>query len=290
MQKILVIDSNEQLGAEIKKIAHQYIPHDFFFYDYPDIDITQAEAVEQIVKTNKITAIINCATYIVVDWSEDEKEKAIQINQRGPEILATIAKKRDIRFIHISTDYVFDGKNHRPYTEKDRTKPIGVYGRTKFAGEEQVLKYCPKSVIIRTSWLYSSFGNNFVKTIMHLMKYQNKIGIISDQVGTPTYAADLAVVCLTVITDRKFYSKTGIYHFSNEGGASWYDLAIAIRNFCGLICKINPLGTDEYPTKQQRPRYSVLDKTKIKSKWNISVPYWRDSLERCLEQLTIKRD
>jgi len=285
MQKILVIGSNGQLGSEIRELSLTDTTLEFVFTDYPEIDITDEQAVRKAIACHQPTAIINCAAYTAVDLAEDETDKARTVNATGPGILARVANEFGIRLLHISTDYVFDGEAFAPYTEEQLTNPIGVYGLTKREGEQEVFQNCEQAVIIRTSWLYSSFGNNFVKTMLRLMDQRDELGVIFDQVGTPTYAADLAKACLQVITAAEFEQKAGIYHFSNEGVASWYDFALAIRDLSGLTCRVKPLKTAEYPTKSKRPHYSVLDKSKIKTAFGVRVPYWRDSLKGCLELL-----
>lgn len=285
MQKILVIGANGQLGSEIRELSKVHPNLDFHFCDYPEIDITKQASVEAVLNSYPATAMINCAAYTAVDLAEDELEKAKAVNQDGPGILAQLATERGLRLIHISTDYVFDGTAYRPYREDEPTAPTGVYGVTKQQGELNVLANCPQAVVIRTSWLYSAYSNNFVKTMQRLMSSRDQLGVIFDQVGTPTYAADLAQACLTIIASDDMEQKSGTYHFSNEGVASWYDFALAIRDLSGLSCQVKPLKTEEYPTKAQRPHYSVLDKSKIKNNFGLSIPYWRDSLVLCLERL-----
>ncbi len=270
---------------EIKKHAERFSNFRFYFTDIEELDITSEQQVNDYLVANQIKGIINCAAYTAVDKAEDEPELATLINKQGPQILATFAHRYAIRLIHISTDYVFDGEKNMPYTENDLAMPTGVYGQTKLDGEKAVLNTCPEAVITRTSWLYSSSGNNFVKTMLRLMNKRKSIGVVADQVGTPTYATDLAWACLNIIKDENFQQKAGIYHFSNEGVASLYDFAIAIRELSGLPCIVRPLETSEYPTITKRPAYSILNKTKIKQSFGLEIPYWRDSLETCLKSL-----
>lgn len=290
MFNILVTGSNGQLGSEIKELSSLY-PHNFFFTCKDNLDITNAEAIEAFILKNTITAIINCAAYTAVDKAESERENADKINHQAVKYLATIAKENNIKLIHISTDYVFDGTNYKPYKETDSTNPGSVYGKTKLLGEQALLHVNPQnSLIIRTSWVYSSFGANFVKTMLRLGKEKESLGVIYDQVGTPTYAKDLAKVILEIIQHPKFNiqnssSHTEIYNFSNEGVASWYDFAKEIMKMAKLTCKINPIETSQYPTPATRPHYSLLNKSKIKNEFALEIPYWKDSLDECLMRM-----
>ena len=283
---ILVTGSNGQLGSEIKEISKNY-PYKFFFTGKNEIDITKKEDISSFIKKNNINLIINCAAYTAVDRAEEEKELADLINHRAVKYLAEIAKEKDMILIHISTDYVFDGKNYKPYIETDKTNPQNIYGFTKLKGEEAFINEEIKGVIIRTSWVYSSFGNNFVKTMLRL-KDKNELNVIFDQIGTPTYARDLANTILEIINNnlnKLETQKTQIYHYSNEGVCSWYDFAKAIFDIKGIDITINPIETKDYPTPAIRPNYSLLNKTKIKDTFNIEIPYWKDSLKKCLERL-----
>ncbi|PTN02871.1 dTDP-4-dehydrorhamnose reductase [Mangrovibacterium marinum] len=284
---ILITGSNGQLGTEIKKLVTQYPDWQFSFADLPELDITNQEQLEGRIQSDKITAIINCAAYTAVDKAESDIETAEAVNATGPAILAQLAAKHQLLFIHISTDFVFDGKSCLPYTEDQPTNPICVYGSTKLKGEQLVLEYNPQAVIIRTSWLYSAHGNNFVKTMQRLGADREQLTVIFDQIGTPTWAADLAQTCLQVLADPETgKSKTGIYHFSNEGIASWYDFALEIMQQSGLQCRVLPIETKDYPTPAKRPAFSVMNKAKIKQTFGITIPHWKESLEKCIEELS----
>lgn len=280
---ILVTGCNGQLGNEIQLLEKDHPQHVFFNTDIDELDITNQSAIDAFVEDNKIDGIINCAAYTAVDKAESNKELATSLNTIAPAYLAAAVNKRDGWFIQVSTDYVFDGTKHTPYVEDDTPCPNSVYGSTKFAGELGAVKFCAKTMIIRTAWLYSTFGNNFVKTMMRLGKEKEQLGVIFDQIGTPTYAHDLAVVIMTAIEKGIV---PGTYHFSNEGVISWYDFTKAIHRLAGITtCKVLPLHTEEYPTPAQRPPYSVLDKTKIKQVYDIEIPYWEESLAKCISQL-----
>ena len=282
MSKVLVTGANGQLGSEIKELASS---DEFYFTDSGSLDIADFDAVLEFIIENSIDVIINCAAYTAVDKAEEEIELADKINHLAVKNLAQIAKNNTIKLIHVSTDYVYDGKNYKPYVEDDKTNPQSVYGKTKLAGEEALKKINPKdSIIIRTSWVYSSFGNNFVKTMLRLGKDRDELGVIYDQVGTPTYARDLAKVILDIYSKLQS-EKTEIYHYTNEGVLSWYDFAKEIMKMAKLECGINPIETYQYPTPASRPHFSVLNKSKIKNKFNIEIPYWKDSLSNCLVKL-----
>lgn len=284
MSKILITGSNGQLGSEIRKLSADS-DHEFCFTDVAELDITDVAAIEKFVDENAIDLIVNCAAYTNVDKAEDDAETADRINHLAVKNLAEISMKYDISLIHISTDYVFDGSKNTPYVETDATAALGVYGRTKLAGEIAVTDSGCKYLIIRTSWLYSSFGNNFVKTMRRLTSEKESLNVVFDQTGTPTYAADLAKTILEIIETENYNSTSGIYHFSNEGVCSWYDFAIEIRNLFGNECNIQPCHSDEFPAKVKRPNFSVLDKTKIKQTFGLKIPYWKDSLKVCTELL-----
>jgi len=285
MKNILITGANGQLGSEIRNIASRCPQLNFHFTDIPELDISNKNQVDAFVCENKIDGIINCAAYTAVDRAEEEMELAHLVNEKGTDVLSQVANKYQIRLIHISTDYVFDGNHFAPYQEGDLENPVGAYGRSKLAGEKAVITNFPEAIIVRTSWLYSSHGNNFVKTMKRLMTERDSIGVIFDQVGTPTYAANLAVAVVAMLNDPELKDKGGIYHYSNEGAISWYDFAMAIKEIEGLNCRVNPLKTGEYPTKTKRPAYSVLDKSKIKKAFGLEIPYWKDSLKVCLERL-----
>jgi dTDP-4-dehydrorhamnose reductase len=248
-----------------------------------ELDITNEAAIESFVNENAIDGIINCAAYTAVDKAEENQALCHLLNAVAPGYLAAAIEKRGGWIIQISTDYVFDGTNHTPYVETDPVCPNSVYGRTKLAGEEAAQKACAKTMIIRTAWLYSQFGNNFVKTMIRLGKEKPELGVIFDQIGTPTYARDLAVAIFEAVNKGII---PGIYHFSNEGVISWYDFTKAIHRIAGInTCHVRPLHTAEYPTPASRPHYSVLDKTKIKHTYGLEIPYWEDSLAECISKL-----
>lgn len=280
---ILVTGANGQLGTEMRNISAGS-PDRYIFTDVAELDITDEAAVERLISSEKVDVIVNCAAYTNVDRAEDDEVTADLLNYKAVAILADAAIRHDATLIHISTDYVFDGQNCIPYREDDPTAPTGAYGRTKLAGEQAVLKSGCRYLIFRTAWLYSPYGKNFVKTMMKLTAEKDTLSVVFDQVGTPTCAADLAALIYRVITDRML-DRQGIYHFSDEGVISWYDFAVAIRDLCGHTCNIHPCHSDEFSSKVHRPHYSVLDKTKVKNTFGITVPYWKDSLKATLTEL-----
>ena len=280
---ILITGCNGQLGNEMQLLEKEYPQHQWFNTDVQELDITNQLAVNQFVAQHQIDGVVNCAAYTAVDKAEDSKELCTTLNTVAPSYLADAVAKRGGWMIQISTDYVFDGTKHTPYVETDTPCPNSVYGSTKLAGEIGVTKFCQRSMIIRTAWLYSTFGNNFVKTMIRLGNEKPELGVIFDQIGTPTYARDLARVIMVAIEQG---IKPGVYHFSNEGVISWYDFTKAIHRLAGITsCHVRPLHTAEYPTPAHRPHYSVLDKTKIKKTYDIEVPYWEESLKDCIEKL-----
>ena len=288
---ILITGCNGQLGNEMQLLAKQNAQHRYFFTDIviPEgmkasvLDITKKEDVDAFVQKNKIDCIVNCAAFTAVDKAEESVELCRRLNSDAPGILAEAVEKRRGCMIQISTDYVFDGTAHVPYTEDAPTCPNSVYGATKLAGEKAVAAACKNYMIIRTAWLYSTFGNNFVKTMIRLGKEKPSLGVIFDQIGTPTYARDLAMAIMTAVNKGIV---PGIYHFSNEGVISWYDFTKAIHRIAGITsCEVKPLHTSEYPTPAARPHFSVLDKTKIKQTYGIEIPYWEDSLRECMSKL-----
>lgn len=280
---ILITGCNGQLGNEMQLLEKVHPEHNYFNTDVAELDITDQQAVEAFVNEHDIDGIVNCAAYTAVDKAEDNEELCNKLNAEAPAYLAHAVGQRGGWMVQISTDYVFDGTNHTPYMEDENTCPNSVYGKTKLVGELNVQKLCGRSVIIRTAWLYSTFGNNFVKTMIRLGKEKAELGVIFDQIGTPTYAHDLAVAIFAVIEKGV---QPGIYHFSNEGVISWYDFTKAIHRIAGITtCHVKPLHTAEYPTPAARPHYSVLDKTKIKQTYGIEVPYWEESLEVCVLKL-----
>jgi len=291
-KSILVTGFNGQLGSEINALISNdeclMFNAKWFFTERSALDITDKNAIDNFCTQNNIKIIINCAAYTAVDKAESDEEMAYAINHKAVETLAHIAKEKNISLIHISTDYVFDGSNFKPYTEDEPTNPQSIYGSSKLAGEEALQSINPKnSIIIRTSWVYSSFGNNFVKTMLRLGREREELGVIFDQVGTPTYARDLADALLRMLSDECLVlnDNVEIYNFSNEGVTSWYDFAKAIFEFSNIDCKVTPIETKEYPTPAARPHYSLLNKTKIKDTYNIEIPYWRDSLRDCITQI-----
>jgi dTDP-4-dehydrorhamnose reductase len=282
MSNILVTGANGQLGSEIELLSSNYV-HNFFFTSRDDLDICNKESIAIFVEENNINTIINCAAYTAVDKAEEEQELATDINHKAVQYLAEIANENEIKLVHISTDYVFDGENFKPYIETDLTNPNGIYGKTKLSAEKALENINPKNtIVIRTSWVYSSFGANFVKTMLRLGKEKESLGVIFDQVGTPTYARDLAKTILEILPQID-NDKVEIYHYSNEGVLSWYDFAKEIMRMAKLDCKINPIETKEYPTPAKRPHYSLLNKAKIKKQFNIKIPFWKDSLDECLK-------
>ena len=280
---ILITGCQGQLGSELKALA---TPSDFcryFFTDINELDITDARAVNQFVQENQIDVVVNCAAYTAVDKAESDLGLCERLNAIAPQYLAEAIEKRGGTLVHVSTDYVFDGKGFQPYKEDAPTNPLTVYGRTKLEGERKAMQACKRTVVVRTAWLYSTYGNNFVQTILRLAHEKEVLGVVADQIGTPTYARDLARTILQIIAKG---IRPGIFHFTNEGTCSWYDFAYAIVRFAGIDrCQIKPLLTANYPTPAQRPHYSVLDKTKIKEVYDIDIAHWTESLKDCLNRL-----
>lgn len=280
---ILITGCNGQLGNEMQLLEKDNPQHQWFNTDVQELDITDVDAIRSFVQEHQIDGVVNCAAYTAVDKAEENEELCTKLNAEAPAYLASAVGSRGGWMIQISTDYVFDGTSHIPYVEDDETCPNSVYGRTKLVGELNVQKLCEQSMIIRTAWLYSAFGNNFVKTMIRLGKERPELGVIFDQIGTPTYARDLAVAIMTAINKGIV---PGLYHFSDEGVISWYDFTKAIHRIAGITtCHVRPLHTAEYPTPARRPHYSVLDKTKIKKVYGIEIPYWEESLRDCIERL-----
>ena len=282
-QKILVTGSNGQLGKELKKIETSFPQFDFTFLSREDLPIHHFEMVRSYFNVYHPQYLINCAAYTAVDRAESEKDLAFQINGEAVGVLAAICKKNYTKLIHISTDYVFDGTASTPYKEDSPTNPQSVYGASKLEGEKQALQFNPDSIIIRTSWVYSEYGKNFVKTMLKLLQENEEISVVNDQVGSPTYAADLADVIMQIIASQNW--EAGIYNYSNEGIISWYDFAVAIKELMGSNCRINPIPTSQYPTPAKRPAYSVLDKSKIQKAFGIELKDWKESLSACLTNL-----
>ncbi len=278
---ILVTGANGQLGNEMRVVAAEQKQLVYHFTDVAELDICNEQAVERFVAENAIDCIVNCAAYTNVNKAEEDAVLCDKLNHLAPANLARVAAKYRIGLVHVSTDYVFNGEHHVPYREDDATCPNSVYGTTKLAGEEAIRTIHSEAVIIRTAWLYSSFGNNFVKTMLRLGKEREELGVVFDQIGTPTYARDLARAIQHIIGSDVV---PGIYHYSNEGVCSWYDFTKAILDLAGIsTCCLKPLHTDEYPTPAARPHYSVLDKTKIKQTYGVEVPHWIDSLRECMK-------
>jgi dTDP-4-dehydrorhamnose reductase len=282
MAKVLITGSNGQLGSEIKQIAGKFPELEFAFTDVAELDITNPDKVSAFFEVFRPEFLVNCAAYTAVDKAETDLETATLLNATSVGILASEAAKVKSKIIHVSTDYVFDGKGPRPYKEDNMVDPQSAYGRTKLDGEIQCLRNNNASMVIRTSWLYSAFGNNFVKTMLRLGNERAEIGVIADQIGSPTNAADLALAILTIISSDVSRTKSfipGIYHYSNEGVASWYDFTKAIFEIAEINCFVKPIASEDFPSPVQRPAYSVMDKSKIKLTFGLQIPYWRDSLK-----------
>ena len=281
--KLLITGAYGQLGNEMRVALERYPHLEFIFTDVDTLDITDKNAVDAFVALHKPNVLINCAAYTAVDKAEDDLALCYKINCDAVRNLGEVAQAHGIRVIHVSTDYVFDGTSHIPYTEDMAVSPTNVYGKSKLAGERELRKACPGAIIIRTSWLYSGFGNNFVKTMLRLGSERSQLKVIFDQIGTPTYAADLADSMLQIIDSGKFVP--GIYHFSNEGVCSWYDFTKMIFKLAHVECEVLPIESKDYAVRTPRPHYSVLNKSKLKSTYNQTIPYWMDGLERCLHVL-----
>lgn len=282
---ILVTGSNGQLGNEMQQLSKQSA-NNYYFTDVAEIDITNIEAIRTFVNNHDIQTIINCAAYTNVDKAEDDFEIADLINNKAVENLAIVCKEHDATLFHVSTDYVFLGNKNLPCKEDEPTDPIGAYGKTKLAGEQSIDRVGCKALIFRTAWLYSIYGNNFVKTMQRLTNERENLTVVFDQVGTPTHAADLAQAIFSIIENNQYAGNEGIYHYSNEGVCSWYDFAIEIAQLSGNVCNIQPCYSSDFPSKVKRPTFSVLDKNKIKTTFDMTVPYWKDSLKKCINDLT----
>ncbi|MBC7423260.1 MAG: dTDP-4-dehydrorhamnose reductase [Ferruginibacter sp.] len=282
---ILVTGANGQLGNEMRVVAAAYPGYNFLFVTRQELAIDDIEATARYLNANKINYCVNCAAYTAVDKAEGEYENALLINATAVGNLAELCKTHNALFIHVSTDYVFDGTASSPYTETHPVAPVNRYGATKLKGEELAQQNNPASIIIRTSWVYSSFGNNFVKTMLRLMKEKEQLNVVSDQQGCPTYAADLAGAIMQIIDSQSVTQQPGIYNYSNKGIISWYQFADAIKELSGSKCLVNPIPTTQFPTPAKRPAYSVMDTTKIQQTFDIAIPFWKDSLEKCLSLL-----
>lgn len=287
MKNILVTGANGQLGQALKKIAADYSGFSFVYTDFNELDVTSAEAVSNFFSQQEIHACINCAAYTAVDKAESDEELAFKLNFEAVLNLATICQQHGAQLMHISTDYVYDGKQNVPYSETDDASPESIYGSSKLRGEAAAIDTNPDTIVLRTSWLYSEFGVNFAKRMRELMQEKESLNVVFDQAGTPTYAVDLAKAILDILT--KVWDAPGnyggVYHFSNEGVTSWYDFAVAIRELTGASCTVAPITSDKYPTAAKRPAYSVMNKQKIKDTFGLQIPYWRESLKVCLKNL-----
>lgn len=283
-KKILVTGANGQLGRSMRRLAEKYPQFDFVMTDVEELDICNNAAVMSFVEEKKPDFIVNCAAYTAVDNAEDNEPLCTKLNCEAVRNIGQAAQTVGARVIHISTDYVFNGRNFQPYTEDDEPNPASVYGRTKLAGEIALQASCRESVIIRTAWLYSEFGKNFVKTMLRLCRERDEIRVVFDQIGTPTYAGDLAQAVMSVVVSAEAGNfAPGIYHFTNEGVCSWYDFTVKIVEIAGLSCRVVPIETKDYPSKAERPHFSVLNKSKIKSTYGIDIPHWETSLRKMLE-------
>jgi len=285
-KKILITGGNGQLGYSIKKLQSAFPELEFIFTDVDDLDITNKKILDAYFSEASFDFVVNCAAYTAVDKAEVDKENAFKVNVTAVQNLVTLSNKFDFRLIHISTDYVFDGKHFRPYTEEDLPNPSGVYGSTKFEAEQKIAEISNNAVILRTSWLYSEFGNNFCKTILRMASERDELRIIADQIGTPTYATDLAEAILTVINNYPESGKTELFHYSNQGIASWYDFALEIVSIAKLNCKVTPIRTEEYPLPAPRPFYSVMDRRKFTDTFTTEIPHWKESLKTCISIIT----
>jgi dTDP-4-dehydrorhamnose reductase len=281
--KIIVTGSNGQLGSELKELAASYPQFEMIFLSRDELSINDESSVKNIFEKHKPDFLINCAAYTAVDKAESEKELASSINGTAVGYLAANCKTYGTKLLHISTDYVFNGQHTEPLTETDAVDPINFYGQSKLLGEELAFKNDPEAIVIRTSWVYSSYGNNFVKTMIRLMNQKESINVINDQYGAPTYAADLAELIMDIINSGKWLP--GIYNYSNEGMITWFDFANTIRHYINSNCKVNPIPTSQYPTPAKRPAWSVLNKSKIKEKYGIQLKDWTQSLKRCIDKL-----
>lgn len=280
MQTILVTGCNGQLGSEMQVAANRFPSFQYIYTDVAELDICDKNTLDAFVKENAVNIIVNCAAYTAVDKAEDDIELCYKINRDAVKNIGEVASENNLKVVHVSTDYVFDGTNYLPYTEDLPVCPATVYGKSKLEGEQALMESCGQAVILRTAWLYSSFGNNFVKTMIKLGTERESLNVIFDQVGTPTYAADLADAILCLLSNETFVP--GIYHYSDEGVCSWYDFTKTIHRIAKVTCNVQPIETKDYPARTPRPHYSVLNKSKIKSTYNISIPHWEESLEKCI--------
>ncbi len=282
---ILVTGANGQLGNELRRVEHLHPARNFIFTDINELDITNPVSIDQFIASHKINFIVNCAAYTAVDKAETDQTTAFRINAEAPGWLAASAQKHGCTLIHISTDYVFNGKGYKPYVEIDETWPESYYGKSKLAGEQAVLNNTTHGIIIRTSWLYSEFGANFIKTMRKYGAERGKLSVVFDQIGSPTWAADLAHAIMAIVNDPLVEKKTGIYHYANEGVTSWYDFAVEILRLSEIQCIVTPIETKDYPLPAPRPHYSVMNKSLIKHTFSIQIPHWKNSLEQCIARL-----
>ena len=272
------------MGREMRNVLESEFPGNAIYTDIAELDLTDSKAVTDFVERNEITHIVNCAAYTAVDRAEEDKAQCTAVNVDAVKNIAKAADRTGAKVIHISTDYVFDGKTYRPYKESDKVNPMSQYGSTKRTGETALLALAPDSVIIRTGWLYSPYGKNFVKTMRKLGKEQKQLKVVADQIGTPTYARDLATAIYKILRSNQWVS--GIFHYSNAGACSWYDFTKEIHRLSGITgCNVQPIPTEEYPTTATRPFYSILNKSRIRVTYDVETPYWVDSLEKCIERL-----
>lgn len=283
MQTILVTGSQGQLGNEMQQAANRFPSFNYIFTDIAELDICDKDALNSFVKTNKVSVIVNCAAYTAVDKAETDIDLCNKINRDAVRNIGEVASENQLKVVHVSTDYVFDGTNYTPYTEEMEVCPATMYGKSKLAGEQALMDSCNQAVILRTAWLYSAYGNNFVKTMMRLGTERDSLNVIFDQIGSPTSAADLADAILTILSHKEF--TPGIYHFSDEGVCSWYDFTKTIHRMSGITCDVHPIETKDYPAPTPRPHYSLLNKAKIKATYGIKIPHWEDSLEKCISIL-----
>jgi len=283
MDTILITGSHGQLGNEMQQAATRFPAFRFIYTDVEDLDICDKAALDAFVKANAVNVIVNCAAYTAVDKAEDDVELCYKINAEAVRNIGEVAHQNGLKVVHVSTDYVFDGTNYVPYSEDQAVSPNTVYGKSKLAGEQALMETCEQAVILRTAWLYSSFGNNFVKTMIKLGTERDSLNVIFDQIGTPTYAADLGDTILKILSHETF--TPGMYHFSDEGVCSWYDFTKTIHRIAGITCDVRPIETKDYPARTPRPHYSVLNKAKIKATYGITIPHWEESLERCMKIL-----
>lgn len=284
--KILITGAKGQLGNELKVLADNYPGYSFTFTDVEELDISDMQAVSAFMDKLQPDVVVNCAAYTAVDKAENEPDLALKINSLAVRNLSNACGEFNALLIHVSTDYIFSGKGHRPYVETDTPEPVSSYAKSKYAGETQMLSSCRNGIILRTSWLYSAFGNNFVKTILKYGRERGSLNVVFDQVGCPTYAKDLAAAILDILPQLAVHEGIEIFHYANEGVASWYDFAKTIIEFSGITCQINPIETKDYPLPAARPFYSVLNKAKFKERFGLSIPYWKDSLADCIKRIS----